>query len=320
VREYTAGRRFLSSAHTLCCAALNPKLVTIMHVRPETSIALLLCTCTLIACADDDDGEDITEPPTTIDRLDPNIPPVTTGTWYRPGLDVTWQWQLDGTINTAYAADIYDIDLFDTPDAVIQQLHARGAKVLCYFSAGSGELGRPDYARIPRSALGRNLDGYPDERWLDIRSREVMAVMQGRLDLARQRGCDGVEPDNVTAFNNNTGFAITPADQLAFNRTLANDAHRRGLSVALKNDGDQAGQLVEYFDFVVNEQCHQYRECDQLKPFHDRGKPVLNAEYANNRAAAQQVAGSVCAQARASRTRTLILPLDLDDTFRVTCF
>jgi hypothetical protein len=254
------------------------------------------------------------------DLLDANVPPVTAGNWYRPSVNVTWQWQLDGTINTSYSVDLYDMDLFETPDAVFATLHARGARVLCYFSAGSGENGRPDYGQIPAEALGKALDGYPDERWLDIRRRAVLDVMIARLDLAVRRGCDGVEPDNVTAYNNDTGFPISETHQLAFNRHLANAAHERRLAIALKNDGDQVAQLVDYFDLELNEECHDYDECDVLRPFLDKGKPVLNAEYSANLGAAQARSATLCPQARASGLRTLILHKDLDDTFRVSCF
>lgn len=42
--------------------------------------------------------------------------------------------------------------------------------------------------------------------------------MQARLDLAVQKGCDGVEPDNVDGYQNNSGFPLTAQDQLAYNR------------------------------------------------------------------------------------------------------
>jgi hypothetical protein len=252
--------------------------------------------------------------------LDPDVAPVTDGDWYRPPADVTWQWQLDGDIDTSYAVQLYDVDLFETPDEVFAELHARGAKVLCYFSAGSSEAGRPDAGDIPEEVQGEQLEGYPDERWLDVRSREVFDVMRARLDLARERGCDGVEPDNVTAYRNDSGFPLTASDQLAFNRNLANEAHRRGLAAALKNDGDQATELVDYFDLELNEECFEYEECEQLRPFLGAGKPVLNVEYANTPADAERLAGSVCPQARAAGLRTLILPYDLDDEFRVSCF
>jgi hypothetical protein len=239
---------------------------------------------------------------------------------YRPAADVTWQWQLDGTIDTSYEAELYDVDLFDAPAAVIAELHGRGAKVLCYFSAGSSEDWRPDRESLPESAQGKELAGYPDERWLDIRSREVFDVMTARLDLARTRGCDGVEPDNVQGHTNDTGFPLTATDTLTFNRNLAEEAHRRGLAIALKNAGDQARELVEHFDLELNEECFEYDECAQLRPFVAAGKPVLNVEYADSLAAAERLAESVCPRSRSLKFRTLILPRDLDDEFRVSCF
>ena len=277
-----------------------------MTVRP--ALAAALCALALAACGGGAAG-----------GLDPDAAPVTEGSWYRPPADVTWQWQLTGEVDTSHDVELNDVDLFETPDAVFAALHGRGAKVLCYFSAGSSEEGRPDLADIPEAARGSELDGYPDERWLDIRSRAVFDVMLTRLDLARERGCDGVEPDNLTAYRNDSGFPLGEDDQLAFKRNLANAAHERGLAIALKNDGDQARELVDYFDLELNEQCFEYEECGQLRPFLDAGKPVLNVEYADTRAAADRLASSLCPRARAAGLRTLILPLDLDGEFRVSC-
>lgn len=285
---------------------------------PTSKIAWILLTgLCLTGCGDDGTSLD---DDTTASELNADVAPVVNGSWYRPAANIRWQWQLDGTINTAYDVDLFDVDLFETPDNVIAALHGRGIRVLCYFSAGTHENGRPDVTAIPASAIGTQLENWPNERWLDIRKAAVLAVMVGRLDLAKSRGCDGVEPDNVDGFINESGFRLTPTDQLAFNRNLANAAHERGLAVALKNDGDQAAQLVDYYDLELNEECFHYEECDQLAPFLAAGKPVLNAEYAANAAAAQQKRSVVCSAATARGVRTLILPGDLDDSFRVACF
>ena len=97
--------------------------------------------------------------------------------------------------------------------------------------------------------------------------------------MCRSKGFDGVEPDNVDGYANDTGFPLTGADQLAFDRMVAALAHRRGLAVALKNDLDQVPQLVGDFDFAVDEQCAEYQECDELTPFITAGKAVFEAEY-----------------------------------------
>lgn len=239
--------------------------------------------------------------------------------WYLPPIDATWQWQLKGDVNTGYPVEIYDIDLFDSSTSLIESLHSSHRKVICYFSAGSFEDWRPDAAEFSPGELGKTLEGWEDEKWLDIRSSNVRRIMQQRLDLAKLKGCDGVEPDNVDGYANDSGFELSDDDQLAYNRFIAEEAHKRGLSVGLKNDLDQVDKLVSYFDFSVNEQCHEFDECDLLSPFVEAGKPVLNAEY--NRSLINDSARrkSLCDEALGEGFRTLILPIELDDSFRMSC-
>ena len=49
------------------------------------------------------------------------------------------------------------------------------------------------------------------------------------------------------------------------------------------------------------------------------GKPVLNVEYAADASSARALAGDVCPRAQRLGLRTLILPLALDDAFRLSC-
>lgn len=235
---------------------------------------------------------------------------------YSPKVSDTWQWQLTGNINTSYDVLVYDVDLVETPEATIELLHSNGRKVICYFSAGSYEPYRPDSGDFLQSDLGAVMEGFTDEKWLDINSPNVRRIMKARLDIAKQKGCDGVEPDNVDGFDNVNGLGLTAADQLAYNIFIASEAHARNLVVGLKNDLGQVGELVSHFDFAVNEQCHEYNECHLLQPFLDSGKPVFNAEYAASFVANPQ---TLCAQAKIENLRTLILPEDLDDSFRMSC-
>ena len=192
----------------------------------------------------------------------------------------TWQWQLSGTIDTTVDAQLYDVDLFETPASTVAGLHAQGRRAVCYLSAGSFERGRPDSGRFPDSVLGEPLEGWPGERWLDVRRLDVIGpVLERRLDLCRAKGFDGVEADNVDGYANDSGFGLSAADQLRFNRFLAAAAHARGLSIGLKNDLDQVPALEPDFDWALNEQCFQYDECDALRPFVAAGKAVFVAEY-----------------------------------------
>ena len=123
-------------------------------------------------------------------------------------------------------------------------------------------------------------NGWPGERWVDIRDpARLEPVLAKRFDMCRDKGFDGVEPDLMEHFGNDTGFPVTAQDQLRFNRFVARLAHERGLSVALKNDVEQVPELVGDFDFAVNEECVAFDECAGLPPFIAAGKAVLHAEY-----------------------------------------
>ncbi len=245
-------------------------------------------------------------------RLEANTQPPQTG-WWRPAPGTSWQWQLSGTLNTSYPVAMYDVDLFITSQAQIDALRASGRKVVCYFSAGSYEPGRPDSGQFPAAAIGRVMDGWPDEKWLDVRAAGVRSIMVARLDVARQKRCDGVEPDNVDGYTNATGFPLTGADQLDYNRFLAREAHARGLSIGLKNDLDQIAVLVGDFDWALNEQCEQYSECGMLAPFIAAGKAVFQVEYGGASRAQQ-----ICPAANARNHDALVKSLDLGPE-RIAC-
>ena len=249
--------------------------------------------------------------------LSPSAQTLAPSRWMPAAAD-TWQLQLTSTVNTNYPAQVFDIDLVDTPQATINALKAQGKRVVCYFSAGSSENWRPDFKQFAAADMGKALSGWAGERWLDTRSPNVRQIMRARMDLAKSKGCDGVDPDNVDGYANKPGLPLTAVTQLDYNRFLAAEAHARGLAVGLKNDVDQIGQLAAEFDFAVNEQCFQYKECTTYTPFTAQGKAVFNVEYASKYKDAATRA-TLCASAKAAHLRTLVLPLNLDDAFRYAC-
>ena len=191
-----------------------------------------------------------------------------------------WQWQLQGKIDTGVDAPVYDVDGFETPASVVRRLHAQGRHVVCYLDVGSWESYRPDAGAFPRSVIGRVYEGFPNERWLDIRRFHLFAKpLQRRFDICARKGFDAVEPDNIAGWENKTGFPIGAGAQLRFNRWVARQVHARGMAVALKNDGDQVGRLLGSFDFAIVEECFQYDECGVYEPFVKAGKAVFEAEY-----------------------------------------
>ena len=227
---------------------------------------------------------------------------------------MSWQWQLTTPVDLSVNAAMYDIDLFENTAATVAALHGAGRYVVCYISVGSWENFRPDASDFPPEVIGNVYEGFPDERWLDIRQIDQLApILRSRLDDCAAKGFDGVEPDNIDGYQNNTGFPISAADQLLFNRWLANEAHTRGLSIGLKNDPDQVGQLIADFDWGLTEDCFIDGFCGMFTPFVAAGKPVFAAEYTDR----WQSAG-FCDQANGLDFNAILKNPDLD-VFRVAC-
>jgi hypothetical protein len=200
--------------------------------------------------------------------------------WWHPTVGLTWQWQIgDMDIDTSIEANVYDIDLY-VDQAILDELHAQGRKVICYISVGSWEDWRPDKNKFPPEVLGKDYAGWTGEKWLDIREIDKLApVMLARLDLCKAKGFDAVEPDNMEVYTNNTGFPLTYEDQLKYALWLADEAHKRGLAIGVKNAPDQVMDLVDYFDFAITEDAFFYNWAEKMLPFVNAGKPVFAAEY-----------------------------------------
>lgn len=232
------------------------------------------------------------------------LAPAASARWQPKPTTAAWQWQLQGKIDLSIDAGVYEVDGFEVGAATVARLHRRGRKAICYLDVGSWESYRPDADRFPKSVLGRAYEGYPDERWLDIRRIDLLApILRKRFDLCRRKGFDAVEPDNVAGFENPTGFPLTAADQLRFNRWVAREVHRRGMAVALKNDPTQVAQLLPSFDFAVVEECFAYDECGRFSPFVAAGKRVFVAEY-------EKPLAAICAEAE--RLRFSVIRKDYD--------
>ena len=264
------------------------------------------------------------------------------GSCWRPVVGSRWQYQLQGVAAYASTGGInvnisavpvaggaavrpqaFDIDLYvdaavngnnSTPNTVaVNAIHATGAKAICYLSAGTWENWRPDATSFPASVQGSK-NGWPGEKWLDIRqTTTLLPIMQARVQTCQLAGFDGVEFDNVDGYANRSGFPLTANDQLVYNASLANLAHQFGLTVALKNDMAQVGALKPYFDYAINEQCFQYRECNYPAPglpdWVSSGKAVFNVEYKKLN----------CPQANSWNVGSILKTLDLFDTPWTPC-
>jgi hypothetical protein len=235
--------------------------------------------------------------------------------YWIPQPGVTWQWQLtDAPIDTSVEAQLFDID-YEMPAATVADLHARGKRVICYISIGSWEDWRPDAAAFPAAVIGKVYEGFPNEKWLDIRRIDLLGpLMRARLDLCQSKGFDAVEPDNIDGYEIDSGFPLTREDEVAYVRWFAQEAHARGLSVGLKNSPQLIPDLLSTCDWALTESCYADGWCQEMLPFIAAGKAVLMAEYTGTGVTLAQF----CPAARAWNFSPILKNVELG-VYRETC-
>ena len=186
---------------------------------------------------------------------------------------------------------VYDIDGFLTSAAEIKQLHDAGRAVICYFSS-QYEDKRPDASDFPAADVGRGLDGWEGEKWVNQKSAAIREVMRKRAVLAKSKNCDAVEWDNIDSYSQSypIGFTIKLTDAVDYVRYLSQVTHDNNMAFFLKNGMGDLASFEPYSDGAVNEQCAEFDECEEYKTvFTSKNKVVFNCEYKS---------GSYCAKMR----------------------
>lgn len=197
---------------------------------------------------------------------------------YLPSEDARWLAQLDGAVDTEQTADFFYLDPEQQRPEDLTALHEQGRHYLCYLSAGTVESFRDDAELFPARAIGNVMQGFPNERWLDVRDAEVQRLMALRIARLAAMGCDGVVPASLTGYVVDSGFPLTLADALEYARFLAEELHRADLSAGLTGPAELTAELGSEFDFGFAIACVRGSQCAEYGVFRDRRKPVLYLE------------------------------------------
>lgn len=237
--------------------------------------------------------------------------------WWKPVKETTWDYSLQSPptkLNSSVS--VYDIDLFDASAEDILQIQQEGHKVICYFSAGSYENWRPDKESFDAGDLGNDLDGWEGEKWLNISSPSIRSIMTKRIEKAVDKNCDGIDPDNLDGYDNDNGLGLSEEDSMDYISFLSEQAHSRNLSIGLKNCGSIVGEVVDLVEWVVQEQCIEYDDCDDYQAFIDNDKPVFNVEYpkgdtSNSKNLSEADYNKICGKSAKSFS-TILKNMDLD--------
>ncbi len=239
-------------------------------------------------------------------------------TWWRPravgpNRGPEFQWELDHALNMHSVADtgndvanalgkrarnttVYDIDGINNPASTVKTLHRLHDKVICYIEVGAaGNYYTAAQERIPvtyyqqlKAArdMGAAVPGFP-ESYLNINAKSTFRIIKTMIrQQCWRKGFDAVEPDIDDSYTDTTGFNITEAQNIRFDKMLGAYAHRLGLAWGQKNgDNDPAfsAALEPTTDFLLDEECNFFTTCGIVTPpYVKAGKLVLNAEYTDD--------------------------------------
>lgn len=124
------------------------------------------------------------------------------------------------------------------------------------------------------------------ERFEDLKNKTVLKLIERRLNLAVEAGCDGVDPDNidVPGLDEDEIFNVL--------KDMATYAHSKTtklgnpLMIGQKNYPNLSKRLVKFMDFAVLESClitsdDQKPFCNQFNNYLSQSppKPVIDIEY-----------------------------------------
>ncbi len=206
-----------------------------------------------------------------------------TDNYYKPQIGDTFEWRLDtialNEVNQ-YTCKIIDIDAFSATKELVDAFHARGIKVIAYISVGTIENYRPDSTLLPLEIIGKIYPAWPNERFLNIREIEKMKpFITSRFDMIKQKGFDGIEPDNMDGYGEINGFDLTLNDTKIFCEWIIDEAHKRGLSIGQKNTEELVPLLYKNFDWALTEDIFNMNTQNDYSVYISIGKPVFSAEY-----------------------------------------
>ena len=231
--------------------------------------------------------------------------------------------QLTEDINLEYDADIYIIDaLYITKDFITRMKQA-DISPYCLFSVGTHEAYAPDQDKFSPSDLGEVADEMNAQKWVNISSGGIRQIMSDRIAVARDKDCEGVVFAHIDSYNHKTGFKIDKENNLAYLAQLAQLARKAKMQVGLRMDMKDGFEVVmeveELFDFVLSEECIEYRNCHTLTPFIDNNKSVFNVEYNTKYLESKIQFDSMCTNTHEHNISTSLLPKLLDGTFWFDC-
>lgn len=171
--------------------------------------------------------------------------------------------------------DYYYLDLWNYSKEEFNAVKKSGAKPICYFSSHYENF-RPDHSEFPKKDLGKAISGWSGEKWVNTNSQKVREIIKKRILLAKDKGCEGIDPDNIDSYAHNNGLKLSKKDAIDYVKFMSTEARALGMIYSLKNALLIIEDTKAFVDIYLNESCQQYSECWFYK---NLTKPIFGIEY-----------------------------------------
>ncbi len=196
-----------------------------------------------------------------------------------------WILSIDNYENINFKSQIIDLDVLDTPKKVIDILHKDLNIVIWYINVWAIENYRDDYKDFSDEIVWRVYPWWEDEKFLDIKNYDKFKyLILNRLDIAKEKWFDWIEPDNMDTFDNQeeTWFKITKEDEINYIKWLNKEVKKRWMFLIQKNAPELSNSLDDILDWVLIEWAFYNNIFKYYLNYIKKWKIVLNVEYTDN--------------------------------------
>lgn len=181
--------------------------------------------------------------------------------------------------------DVYIVDASTLTSDTVDQLHARGAKVICQvplvqWTPSVTNAASKAWDLLKGPAAGGGAD------WIDIRPsgpnfQALRGLMTLEFENCGQMNADGIiaaPADIVGAHVSFDGQTITAADLEGYVTSMVQVAHSIGLSIGQTDNLGLAAALAPRLDFAVVHDCFSDGTCGLTAPYARLKKAIFEIE------------------------------------------
>ncbi|HEY2794263.1 MAG TPA: endo alpha-1,4 polygalactosaminidase [Micromonosporaceae bacterium] len=195
------------------------------------------------------------------------------------GYGQRWQIQLGGSIDESMNVTYYDLDPVTTTQETVHAIASSKHRMICHLNIDAIDVVTPDAAMLPAKVKGKAAGDRL--QWLNIREWSAVGpVVRNALDLCKTKGFQGVDADMADGYAYDTGFDLTAADQIAYDRNVVSMAQGMGLAIAVRTTPALVAALEPDTDFAVIAGCAEAGTCTEYRAYAQHNKPVLDVETA----------------------------------------